>query len=164
MKYYLLTILLLPMFVNAECTSEIEVKSVPVEYTVNTSIPEHLKGATITVTLADGSSSIVPAEKFMVVPRKQKTIIGDSHLISNTTTCKFNSKKNTIMLEAKNSKTDIETKTTPIPSGSKVDVYSKKELVPGLSLYRRELFDSPVGGGLGVDTKGELKGMIGLDF
>lgn len=159
---YLLTILLLPMFANAECTSEVEVKSVPVEYTVDTSIPEHLKGATITVTLADGSSSVVPAEKFMVVPRKQKTIIGDSHLVLNKTKCE-SSKNNTIALTARKGHKGIKTESSSSPSGTKVDVYSEETIIPGVSVYKRNIINS-VGFGLGLDTKDGLNVMMGVDF
>lgn len=42
---------------------------------INTDVPNYLVGAKITVTLADGTSSTVPAEKFKVVKRQQQFLV-----------------------------------------------------------------------------------------
>ena len=42
---------------------------------LTTDMPKFMEGATITVTLKDGSSTQVPAERFKVVPRKQQFLV-----------------------------------------------------------------------------------------
>jgi hypothetical protein len=163
MKYAIVfMIMFLVSVVNAaeNCSESAQVETQDVVYEVNTELPKHLKGATITVTLADGKTSTVPAEKFMVVPRKQKTLVGQNQTLTKKLYCKVSGKKNIIMGEARKDVTEIETTT----NGKSASVHSKKEVVPGLNYYRRELFDSPIGAGVGVDTNGTVKGMIGLDF
>jgi len=49
---------------------------------IKTDVPNHLKGATITVRLADGKESTVPAEKFKVVPRLQQFIVTKTNQLS----------------------------------------------------------------------------------
>lgn len=161
------TILLLSLSVSAKEMCEETQKTITedVMHVVNVDVPSHLKGATITITQADGKTSTVPAEKFMVVPRKQKTIAGQNKAIVKNVSCKVSSdNKNILMAEVKKSYTGLETKTEAITGGVKAEVSSKKEMVPGLNYYRRELFDSKFGAGVGVDTEGTVKGLIGLDF
>jgi len=135
-----------------------------VVYEVNTDMPKHLKGATITVTLADGKTSTVPAERFMVVPRVQKTVVGQNVLLAKNVTCSKSGNKNILIGEVRKDVTGHETTTEAIPGGIKSTTKSVKELVPGVNYYRRELFDTPVGAGVGVDTNGTVKALIGIDF
>lgn len=162
MKYLIIALSLIAsnVYAGETCSESQNVSSQEVAYEVNTSLPKHLKGATITVTLADGRTSTVPADKFMVVPRKQKTVLGQNQTITKKLSCNASSKKNILIGEFRKDVTEIETTT----SGKTVNVESKKELVPGVNYYRRELFDSPIGAGVGIDTNGTIKGMVGLDF
>ena len=167
MKYLIIfTIGFLTMNVNAEdCTESQTVSAEQVVYSVSKDIPKHLKGATITITQADGKTSTVPSEKFMVVPRKQTTILGENKTISKKLSCsKPSERKNIVSLDIRNDVTDIETKTTAIPNGQQASVKAKTGTVLGLNLYRRELFDTRIGAGAGLDANGVLKGTVGLDF
>lgn len=146
------------------CEESIEVHSQDVTYEVNTDMPKHLKGATITVTLADGKTSTVPAEKFMVVPRVQKTVVGQNKILAKNVTCSKSGNKNILIGEVRKDVTGHETKTEAIPGGIKSSTSSVKEVVPGINYYRRELFDSSIGAGVGVDTNGTVKALIGVDF
>lgn len=163
MKY--LTLLVLSMvsslaFAGETCSESQQLQTQDVVYEVNTNLPKHLKGAKITITLADGSTSTVPAEKFMVVPRKQKTVVGQNQTLTKKLSCTASGKKNILMGEVRKDVTEVETTT----NGKTATVTSKKEMVPGVNYYRRELFDTPIGAGVGVDTNGTVKGMIGIDF
>jgi hypothetical protein len=162
MKYLiiLLTLIASVSFAGETCSETQNVSSQEVAYEVDTTLPKHLKGATITVTLADGRSSTVPADKFMVVPRKQKTVLGQNQTITKKLSCSKSGKKNILLGEVRKDVTDIDASV----NGKTATVESEKALVPGVNYYRRELFDSPIGAGVGIDSNGTLKGMIGLDF
>jgi hypothetical protein len=149
------------------CTQEESKTNTDVVYNVNTSMPKYLKGATITVTQADGKTSTVPAEKFMVVPRKQQTVVGVSENTTKTVVCQGKRKRDpalSVIGEFRKDVTDITTTT----SGPTTKVESNKELVPGVSVYGRDLLRISdklgVGAGLGVDSNGTLNGKIGIDF
>lgn len=160
MKKILLMIILLPTISFADC-SEIQATQVnDLHYNVDKMLPNYLKGAKITVVLADGSTSTVPAEKFMVVPRKQQIIIGKSENITKRIMCKNSNKKNIIIGEIRKDITDLDVSS----DGKQAHIESIKEITPGVNYYRRELFDSSIGAGVGVDTNGVVKGMVGIDF
>jgi hypothetical protein len=139
-----------------DCTTQTK----DVVYAVNSQLPKHLQGATIIVRTKDGRESSVPAERFMVVPRKQYTKVGQS----SDTMCKAKSRKNSVMVGVRNDHAGMDaiTKTTPTSVSAKVE--SKKALTPDLQYYRREILDSHLGLGAGVDANGTLRGIIGLDF
>lgn len=142
----------------SESTSE---TAQEVVYEVNKDMPKYLQGATITVTQADGKTSTVPAEKFMVVPRKQKTVLGQNKQTSKIVSCtKPSDKKNIVFADARKDFKGLDVTT----DGKTAIVESKKGIVPGVNYYRRELLDSPIGAGVGLDSNGTLKGMIGIDF
>ncbi len=76
MKYLIAAVLLMAYSVQAEdCTETVDINHGKDRYEITTDVPAHLRGATITVTQADGSSSTVPAERFKVVPRAQQFLI-----------------------------------------------------------------------------------------
>lgn len=158
-------ILLLASNVNAqECSETESLVTEPVSYSVNTTIPKHLVGATICITLSGGGSSCVPSEKFMIVPRKQVTVLGENKTVTKAVKCsrvvQSPSKKNMVFADVRKDHRGLDIKT----EGSTASVESKKGLVPSINYYRRELLDSPVGAGLGIDTNGTVKGTLGLDF
>ncbi len=163
MKYIILT-LLIANIGYASCKEETSQETQEVVHKVDTQTPSHLKGAKITITLADGSSSTVPAEKFMVVPRKQLTVVGENKTVKQKLTCSGKEKKNIVMLDAERQITDLNTSTEATATGVTARTRSERTLVPGVNYYRRQLFDTAVGAGVGVDANGNVKGMIGLDF
>jgi hypothetical protein len=166
--YFLIGMLLAQLLVIAayaqeQCSETEDLAKEEVTYTVDTSIPKHLKGATICVTLADHKSSCVPAEKFMVVPRKQKTVLGENKTLTKKVSCTKNvdvSKKNIVYADARKDHQDLGTTV----NGNTATVESKKGLVPSINYYRREVLDSPIGAGIGIDTNGTIKGAVGIDF
>lgn len=154
------TLLTTHQLIAENCVRDEQTKLEDVVHVVDTSIPAHLKGAKITVTLADGRSSTVAAEQFMVVPRKQRTVVGQNKSSVTSLVCRQDSKKNILMLEARKDVTDLDVETV----SKTANVYSERSIVPGLNYYRRELMDSAIGAGIGVDANGTVKGMIGTDF
>lgn len=144
--------------VRADECKETQVITQDVVHQVNKDIPKHLQGATITVRLANGKETTVPAEKFMVVPRKQYTVAGKNKAVRLT--CNKDVKKNIVMIEAERDVDDLEVRT----NGKSAQVDSLKSLTPGINYYRRQILDSDLGIGAGVDENGTVKGMIGLDF
>lgn len=161
----LITHLMITNLVNAnECLEKTVTQNNPVKYEVNKHLPQHLQGATITVRLANGQQTTVPAEKFMVVPRQQQFIVGESVNISKTLTCKTKSLKNSVIVDARKDFTGISKSLSSTVNTQTLKLSSDKSLVPGLNYYRREVLDSPIGLGAGVDSNGTLKALIGLDF
>jgi hypothetical protein len=165
MKYLL--ILTIGFFLNSayaeNCSESQTESSEQVVYNVSKDMPKHLKGATITITLADGKTSTVPAEKFMVVPRKQTTVLGENKTISKKLTCS-NGKKNSIIAGGRKDTVGHRVETSSTPNGQQAKVYSEKDLVPDINYYRREILDTPIGAGVGVDSNGTLRGSVGFDF
>lgn len=157
----LLLLLLVPFYVNAEECSDYSDKVVSEEkMEINTNVPAHLKGATITVKLANGKESTVPAEKFKVVPRLQQFIVTKSSE-QQTRTCKVpaEKEKNRISLLAGHGaqegldRTNEPTKTT---------IESRVGVVGGVQ-YQRLLTDKlSVGGQIQSNKTGLVN--IGWDF
>jgi len=168
MKTLIIAIITLISFTataKEQCHEQQSESSEEVVYAVNKNMPRYLKGAKITITLADGSTSTVPAEKFMIVPRKQYTKLGENKTVNKKVSCtKSSDKKNIVMLEAREDVTDVESKTEKVNGGIKASTKANQAIVPGLNYYRREVLDTPIGVGLGLDTNGTVKGMIGIDF
>jgi hypothetical protein len=112
------------------CQESSHVKLEDVSYRVDTDMPKHLKGATITVTQVDGKTSTVPAEKFKVVPRKQQFVVGQNQVVSQHVICKSNS-KNMLIGEVRKDVTDLDATS----NGSTAEVHANKALVPGLNYF-----------------------------
>lgn len=135
---------------------------------VNTPVPKELKDAKIIVRTKDGKEQELNANDFKVVKRKQQFKVKEK-IISQS--CepeikivevekKTKERKNIIMLGIKKDYTDISVQR----DNGGVKVYSNKALVPDLSYYRRQIFDTRVGAGLGVDTNVTLRGFLGYEF
>ena len=62
-------------------------KTFEAEMEVVTDVPNFLKGATITITKADGSSEVVKAEEFMVVKRKHLRPVVHAMVKEETRSC-----------------------------------------------------------------------------
>lgn len=159
----LILILVSSIAIAKDCTESTTVSSQDVVHNVNTSMPKYLKGATITVTLADGRTSQVPAEKFMVVPRKQQTVVGQDKVVSKQVSCKSD-KKNLVIADLRKDVTGMDTETSIVPGGVQAKTRSERELVPGINYFRRQVLDSDLGVGVGVDSNGTVKGMLGIEF
>lgn len=164
MKYIILTAIILfnLQYVKAQtCAESTKVVEQDVVYAVNTDIPKHLKGAKITVTTADGKTSTVPAERYMVVPRVQKTVVGQNKLVLQRTTCskKAPPDKLTLFVDAKKEYTGVSK-----DAGANIaSISSNKAIVPSINLYKNSLI-GPLGIGAGIDSNSHGKFMIGIDF
>lgn len=143
-----------------DCLTTYKEISQDIVYKVNKEQPNHLKGAVIIVRLADGRESSVPAEKFMVVRRVQKTIVGQNKLLSTKLTCNKDTKKNIVYVGAKREAGDVEVKT----QNKTAQVDTLKTLTPSLNYMRRKILNSDLNLGAGVDKNGQVSGTIGLDF
>lgn len=127
---------------------------------INTDTPAYLKGATITVRLADGKESTVPAEKFKVVARKQQFLVNKTKE-TNSTTCisEAEAKKNRIsLLAGKGSQAGLNRTT----NGDTVTVETKVGLLGGAA-YQRLLTDK-FSVGIQAQTNKSLLLDVGLDF
>lgn len=160
-----LLILLFSSLTWANCLEKEETSLEDVTYNVNTNTPKYLIGATITVTLANGETSTVSTDKFMVVPRKQTTVVGQNQKVLKKVTCSNESKeKNNILMGGlRKDVTELETET----NGNTAKVYSKKEVIPEVLYYRRNLIGTKLGdlgAGAGLDSNGTAKGFIGVSF
>jgi len=125
---------------------------------IKSDVPEHLKGATIIVKLADGRESQVPAEQFKVVKRRQQFIVTKVKQ-TDKLLCKADLKKNRVSVLAGNGpKEGLETTKHP----SKVTVETDVGFVGGLQ-YQRLLNDRISVGGQ-VQSNESVFLNIGLDF
>lgn len=149
---------------NQTCKEDVNTSRQPVEYIVNKNIPKHLVGATITITLADGPTSTVPADKFMVVPRKQYTVVAESVSTVKTLVCNVNSKKNTVSLQMRKDVTGLSTNKRVLSNGNAADVDLEKDLIPGVNYYRQEVIGDTIGFGVGIDNQKIPSISIGIDF
>lgn len=77
MKTTILAILVLisSNLVAKDCTTTKSDSQVQEQRDINTDVPAWLKGGTIVIRRADGKESVVSADKFKVVPRKQQFIV-----------------------------------------------------------------------------------------
>lgn len=149
-----------------KCLKNESVELEDVTYSVSKDMPKYLKGAKIVVVLADGTKSEVPAEKFMVVPRKQKTVVGSNKTLNKVILCTNdeNETRNLLMVEARKDITDTDSEVDAIPGGVKATTKSNQALVPGVNYFRRKVLDTQFGAGVGVDTNGVVKGILGYEF
>lgn len=167
-KYLLLTTLLLTFNVNAktECYISRTEDKVDEQLEINTDVPKHLRGATITITLKDGSSSVVPAEKFKVVPRLQQFIVTKTSK-TNTQTCNIqDSKKHRVsVMGGKGAQEGLNVNNTSAPDV--VSIESRVGAVMGAQYQYKtdlEVLDMPVS--IGVQGQSNQTGslMLGIDF
>jgi hypothetical protein len=142
--------------VCSESTGQTEAKE---KLEIKTDVPNHLKGATITIRLADGRESTVPAEKFKVVPRKQQFIVTKVET-SKVVSCTTNDpKKNRASLVAGyGAKNGLTTST----SGSTVTVETKSGAVGGAQYQR--MLNEDISVGVQAQTNGTGSLLLGLDF
>lgn len=157
-KYLLLAILTVPAFAN-QCETQSESEDISEQVEITTDVPSHLKGAVIIVRQADGKESVVPAEKFKVVPRKQQFITiktKETKVISCVD--KAPNKNRVSALGGHGTKSGLKSST----NGSVVEVENRVGGVFGLQ-YQRLLTDRISVGVQGQDNKtGSL--VLGLDF
>lgn len=165
MKTLLIAILLISaQSFAAECTTETGKSEAKEKLVISTEVPSNLKGATIIVRNADGTETLVPAEKFKVVPRKQQFIV--THTERNTvTTCDVPAAKirrNRIsVLGGYGAKSGLDTSV----SGSTATVKDRFGFVGGLQYqHLLPLLNDRLSVGVQGQTNKTGSLIIGLDF
>ena len=141
-----------------------------VNHVIDTKAPKYLEKGKIVVQLPNGKTYLFNSNEYMVVPRKQQILTGERSLLVYNHKCvkketvvvkeKIDNNKNMIYADVRKDHQDLKTEY----NGKSVSIESEKGIVPSINYYRRELFDSPIGVGLGVDTNGTVKGALGIDF
>lgn len=128
---------------------------------ITTDVPSHLKGATIIVRLADGRESVVPAERFKVVPRKQQFVVSKI-ATKSVRTCNLNepNRNRVSLLGGRGTQEGIDVNKSQMPS--LVTAQSKVGLVGGLQYQR--LITKRLSLGLQGQTNKTGSIMIGIDF
>ena len=159
-KFISIILLCSPMLVlagqNCSTTSNIDSSKEMLE--IKTDVPKYLEGAKIIVRLKDGTESVVPAERFKVVARKQQFIVT---LIQQTdsTMCSAEINKNRVnLLAGQGPKGTLSVD----KSSSKVQVESQVGVVGGIQ-YQRLITDRVNLSIQGQTNDSALIG-VGLDF
>lgn len=162
MKYLMITLMLFGSFAYAQesCTE--------VKQDVNTPVPAELKDKEICIRdPKTGSMDCKSTNEFKMVKRKQQFKVKERVLetlapVTKTITIieKSDENKNLLMLGARYDYTEL----SQTLSGNKVTLYSQKALVVDLSYYRRDMFDSSFGLGIGIDTNATPRAILGFGF
>ena len=147
-----------------DCSEKTITQTNPVKYEVNKNLPKYLQGATITVRLANGKETTVPAERFAVVPRSQQFVVGQAVNTSKTLTCKAKSKRNNVIVDVRRDFVGVNKVASSTATTQTLKVTSDKAIIPAINYYRRQVLESDLGLGVGVDSSGVLKGMLGIEF
>lgn len=157
----MLTIILLitNMVFALDCTDIKSQNEVQEEQVITTDVPKHLKDAVIIVRTADGRESQVSANNFKVVPRKQQRLV--TKVKEHTErTCKAGEKKNLLFVGGRRDHVDLDQSVV----GKTGVVTSEKGPVLDINYMRKNLGNTPLGIGAGVDTNGVVRGMVGVEF
>jgi hypothetical protein len=147
---------------------------------VNTPTPKELEGATIIVRTKDGKEHKMSAKTFKVVKRQQqyknreKVILEKmecepkvvTQVVTNTVTVvkhvKEKENKNLVMVGARYDYTHLNSGVSA--DGSTAYIDARRAMVFDVSYFRRRLFDSRIGAGIGIDTNATPRAMVGLEF
>lgn len=143
------------------CGVETETQKSVTKQEVTKPTPEYLKGATITVTLANGSTVKMSADSYMVVPRKQVKESVSTKIVQKPIAClqeDKTSKNNILSLQAVRSQNGLDRNS---PNMSTTEVETKNSVGVGL-LYQRKLDTLVLG--VGGDTNKGLNLGLGLEF
>lgn len=167
MKKLIIAILMITPNVNAlECgESEVSTSGSVMDMEVTTDVPAFLKGATITITKANGSSETVKAEEYMVVKRKHNRPVVHSVTKEEKRTCTVEliksepePLKNIVSLKAVDGYSDVKKK----EDVNGVELKVERQVGLGV-VYQRNLSDNLYLGGE-VDSNRGLGVLLGLGF
>jgi hypothetical protein len=151
----------LPAIASDDCKTSTGEELAMERLEINTDVPKWLQGATIIVKQADGKESIVSADKFKVVPRKQQFIVTKTKQES-VTMCKTEGasrKHNRVSLLGGYGSNG---KLSTTSSASKATVEQEYGPVGGLQ-YQRSLSDTLSIGVQGQTNKNSSL-LLGIDF
>jgi hypothetical protein len=156
-SFIVIMMMLFPGLVFAEnCSTSTSEEQVEETKEIKTDVPNHLKGAVIIVRTADGRESVVPAEKFKVVPRVQQFVVTKTKE-SSKTMCRPD--KNRVSVAAGNGAKEGLKRST---NGNTVEVESRVGAVGGLQYQR--MVTEKISVGAQVQTNETVLIGIGLDF
>lgn len=166
-----ITLITILLSFNLSAQEQCDQKCREIKQDVNTPTPEELKDAEIIIKTKDGKERKVSANEFKVVKRKQQfkvvervvTIKKDEVTQAPETKIEYvkaSETKNIVMLGLRK---DHESYSTEI-NGNSTTVFSNKELIVDLSYYRRKLFDTSFGAGVGLDTNKTPRAFVGFEF
>lgn len=140
---------------------------------VNTPVPKHLKDGEIIVRTKDGKEEVVSANEYKVVRRRQqfkvKQVVETSpvdHVQIQVVerevirTVEADERKNLLMAGVRYDFTHLSSNY----SNGTGYLNSNRATVFDLSYFRRQLFSSRFGAGIGLDTNGTPRGIVGLEF
>lgn len=168
MKKLLYLLIMLPTFSFALTCGETksEVTETKTEQEVETVVPAHLKGATLTITLANGSKEVVKAEEYMLVKRKHKRPVVRVSSKETTLACETkvveSSKKNIISVQAVRSQSGL---SKDVVNPTTVEVETRRSVGAGV-MYQRKVDTGTrdVVFGIGADTNKGINLGVGLEF
>lgn len=168
MKYLIALLLVIGSVAHAQesCDSKTSAAETKEQLEIKTDVPKYLEGATIIVRLKNGRESVVPAEKFKVVPRKQQFIVTKVQQ-DTVTTCQLKGeepKKNRVsILAGKGPQNGLNRS----QSGDTMSVENKYGTNVGVQ-YQRDtglkVLGLPVNAGVQVQNNDSAMGLIGVDF
>lgn len=159
MKNFIIALMLIPCVSFADCSTSSSDEIAEETMEITTDVPSHLKGATITVTLADGSSSTVSAEKFKVVARQQQFIVTKTRKNTVVSCQKPRERKNEVSgLVGYGETGKLNTEVTP----TEINVETKQGAVFGLQ-YQRLVTDK-ISVGIQGQSNGTGMGVVGVEF
>lgn len=161
MKYLLLLLLATSVYAAPTCQTHNSEESDVEHRVITTDVPNHLKGATIIVRLANGKQTEVPAEQFKVVPRKQQYLVTRT-LKTFSTTCQEEARKlnknRVAVLAGHGAKEGLSKSVT----SSDIEVRSNVGVVGGVQYQRLITEKLSIGVQGQTNQTGSL--VIGLDF
>lgn len=146
------------VFADDHCATKTGSSVVEDTMEIKTDVPKFLEGATIIVRLKDGTESVVPADKFKVVPRKQQFIVTKTRQL-DMVMCSADKEKNRAALLVGQGPTGT---LNVSRTYSKVSVESQVDAVGGLQ-YQRLVTDK-LSLGAQVQTNSSAMAIIGIDF
>jgi hypothetical protein len=133
---------------------------------INTPTPKELEDAVILVKRKDGKVVEMKASDFKVVPRKQQFKVRERTVLQQVK-CeptiiieKAEEKKNLLALGIRRDYTDL----SKSVNGNVGTLSSERAMVLDLSYMRQQLLGTDFGLGVGLDTNGTLRGILGYEF
>lgn len=150
---------LLQEAVFAECAPESHVLYLELKEDINTPTPKGLEDAVIIVRTKSGKEYAMSANEYKVVPRVQQFVTKERDY--NTVACIPNDKqeKNLVMWGVRKDFTGLSTEI----SSNEAKVRATKDIVIDMSYMREQVIDN-IGFGIGVDTNGTPRAMVGVEF
>lgn len=162
MKYILIMLLFVSVARAEDCSDAVSSSEVKEQMEIKTDVPKYLEGATIIVRLKDGKESVVPAEKFKVVPRKQQYLVTK---VQNDIVrmCKSNLKNRLSVVAGSGPNGKLYRSS----SGSYVKVENEQGLVGGVQYQRQTgivIFGKEINAGLLYQDNSTFSGTAGFDY